>query len=317
MATRKSLKEVLRRLTMPAAPQLASQEEDGAVRCMACGHRCRIKAGQAGICQARFNENGQLRVPAGYVAGLQIDPIEKKPLYHMLPGRDALSFGMLGCNFHCPFCQNWISSQVFRDENAMAHPREVGADELVSAAVAKAAPMVVSTYNEPLITADWAATIFDKAHEKGLKCGFVSNGHASPEVVEFLRPYLDFLNVDLKSFTQTNYQILGGLLQNVLDTIARLKEMGMWIEIVTLVVPGFNDSEKELRDIAAFIASVSPEIHANPPRESPACSASSRHSKRDAPTAAKDTAGKRMYLAAGGPDNLLSGCRRHKRHPTH
>jgi len=260
MAPRKPLKEVLAEFTMPAAPQLVLSEEDGTLRCVACGHRCRIKEGSAGICMFRFNRNGVLRVPAGYVAGLNVDPIEKKPLYHVLPGRDALSFGMLGCNFHCPFCQNWVSSQVLRDDNAVAYPRETDADSLVQAALSRGAPIIVSTYNEPLITADWAAQIFDKAHEKGLKCGFVTNGHASPEVLAFLEGRLEMASVDLKCFTQTGYATLGGVLKNVLDSISRLKEMGVWIEVVTLVVPGFNDSATELRGIADFVVSVSPEV---------------------------------------------------------
>jgi len=199
-------------------------------------------------------------VPAGYVAGLQVDPIEKKPLYHAYPGRDALSFGMLSCNLHCPFCQNWLSSQVMREGHSLRPPTPCSAPELVELAVEHGAPMVVSTYNEPLITTEWAVEVFALAREKGLKTAYVSNGYGTPEVVEFLRPHLDMCNVDLKCFTEEGYRVLGGALGPVLDTIERIRSVGIWIEIVTLVVPDFNDSDRELGDIARFIAGLSPDI---------------------------------------------------------
>jgi pyruvate formate lyase activating enzyme len=202
----------------------------------------------------RFNSGGELRVPGGYVSGLQIDPIEKKPFFHAYPGRDALSFGMLGCDFHCGYCQNWVTSQALRDDNAVALPRMCSADELVSLAVKHEVPVVVSTYNEPLITSDWAVKVFEKAREQGLACGYVSNGNGTPEVLEYVRPFVSLYKVDLKGFNDKQYRTLGGVLKNILDTIVRLKEM------VTLVVPGFNDSETELRDMAKFIASVSIDI---------------------------------------------------------
>jgi len=260
MANEIGLRQMLAENTMAAAAALVVEEEDGAVRCLACAHRCHIAEGKTGICCIRSNQNGELRVPGGYVAGLQVDPIEKKPFFHVFPGRDALSFGMLGCNFHCPFCQNWISSQTLKDERSGGAVRRVGAEGLVAIAVEQGAPMVVSTYNEPLITADWAAQVFEKAREKGLVCGFVSNGNATPEVLAFLRPVMDLYKVDLKCFNDDNYRRCGGRLKTVLTTIASLKEMGFWVEVVTLVVPGFNDSSEELRAIAKFLAGVSPDI---------------------------------------------------------
>jgi pyruvate formate lyase activating enzyme len=212
------------------------------------------------VCRVRFNRGGELRAPSGYFAGLQVDPIEKKPFYHAFPGRDALSFGMLGCDFHCGYCQNWISSQTLRDDNAVALPTMTKPSEVVQLAVDREAPVMVSTYNEPLITADWAVTVFREAREKGITCGFVSNGNGTPEVLSYIRPYVDLYKVDLKSFQDRNYRRLGGTLQNVLDTIAQLKEMDFWVEIVTLVVPDFNDSDEELRDMAKFLAGVSTEI---------------------------------------------------------
>lgn len=260
MATVTSLRQLLSQHTMPAAPELALAEDGNAVRCVACGHRCYIRESKAGICRVRFNEGGRLRVPGGYVAGLQVDPIEKKPFFHAYPGRDALSFGMLGCDLHCGYCQNWVTSQALRDDEAVAFPRFCTADDLVEQAIRCDAPVVVSTYNEPLITADWAVRVFEKARERGLRCGFVSNGNATPEVLRFLRPWVELYKVDLKSFQDRNYRKLGCVLQNVLDSIVRLKEMGFWVEIVTLVVPGFNDGDDELREMARFLAGVSPDL---------------------------------------------------------
>jgi len=254
------LKQLLSRNTMPTAPQLAVPERGGAVRCLACGHRCRVLPGRTGVCRVRFNENGRLLAPAGYVAGLQVDPIEKKPFYHAFPGRDALSFGMLGCDFHCSYCQNWITSQTLRDESAVAYPRMAEPEELIKLARQHAAPVVVSTYNEPLITADWAVEIFKLARAESLVCGFVSNGNATPEVLEFIRPYVDLYKVDLKGFDDRHYRQLGGVLATVLETIRLLVKMEFWVEVVTLVVPGFNDSDEELRQIAGFLAGVSVDI---------------------------------------------------------
>ncbi len=254
------LRALLETRTIPAAPELYARAKNGYVRCAACAHRCAIPVGEAGICRMRTNVGGELRVPGGYVAGLQCDPIEKKPFYHVLPGAKAMSFGMLGCDYHCAFCQNWVSSQALRDNAAVAGIHPCTEREIVDAALQAGAPVVVSTYNEPLITADWAMRIFAVAREAGLLCGFVSNGNATPEVLEFIRPCVSLYKVDLKGFRADRYEELGGKLSAVLDTIGRLKTMGFWLEIVTLVVPGFNDSPEELRDIARFIASISPEI---------------------------------------------------------
>ncbi|MCC6793752.1 MAG: AmmeMemoRadiSam system radical SAM enzyme [Candidatus Hydrogenedentes bacterium] len=254
------LKDLVEATTIPAAPALAFAEGEGAIRCVACGHRCYIKEARSGICRVRFNRGGALRVPGGYVAGLQIDPIEKKPFFHAYPGRDALSFGMLGCDFHCGYCQNWITSQALRDDDAVALPRKCSAEDLVALAVQHGAPVVVSTYNEPLITSDWAVKVFEKAREQGLVCGYVSNGNGTPEVIEYIRPFVSLYKVDLKSFDDKHYRQLGGVLQHILDTIVLLKEKGFWVELVTLVIPGFNDSETELREMAKFIASVSVDV---------------------------------------------------------
>lgn len=254
------LAELLAGNTATSAPELVQALPDSALRCVACGHRCIIKPGRAGVCRVRFNVAGQLRVPWGYVAGLQVDPIEKKPFFHAFPGRDALSFGMLGCDFHCGYCQNWVTSQSLRDPQAGANPNFVSPEELVEIAVRRGAPVMVSTYNEPLITADWAVAVFKPARQRGIVCGFVSNGNCTPEVLEFIRPYVDLYKIDLKGFDDRHYRELGGVLENVLNGIRLTHRMGFWVEVVTLLVPDFNDSDDEIRRMADFIAGVSPDI---------------------------------------------------------
>jgi pyruvate formate lyase activating enzyme len=240
--------------------ELWQRLEDGRVRCVACGHRCLIPPGREGVCRVRFNEEGVLRVPFGYVAGLHMDPVEKKPFYHVLPGARALSFGMLGCDMHCGFCQNWLSSQALRDRAAAAPFDEVSAEEIVGAAKRGGARIVTSTYNEPLITSEWAAAVFRLAKAEGLLCSYVSNGNGTEEVLEYLRPLVSLYKVDLKGFRDRPYRDLGATLERVLWTIRALREKGLWVEVVTLVVPGHNDSDGELRDIARFLVSVSPDI---------------------------------------------------------
>jgi len=231
-----------------------------AVRCNACGHRCKIKPGARGICQVRYNQEGELKVPFGYVAALQCDPTEKKPFYHVYPGSDTLTFGMLGCDLRCSYCQNWDISQALRDPAAGRPVQQITADELVQIGVRSHARCVASSYNEPLITSEWAAAVFRPAKEAGLTCLYVSNGNGTREVLEYLRPFTTGYKIDLKSMRDKSYRSLGAVLGTVLDTIRMAHEMGYWVEIVTLVVPGFNSSEEELRDAAEFIKSVSPDI---------------------------------------------------------
>ncbi len=256
-----TIASLLDRLTVPA--ELAVPQADGAVRCIACGHRCLIRPGRHGVCQVRFHDGESLRVPWGYVSGLQADPVEKKPFSHFLPGSVALTFGMLGCDFHCGYCQNWFTSQAMRDpasDESAQLIRRVSPEQIVEAGRRSGAQVIASSYNEPLITSEWARSVFLLAVQAGMKCVFVSNGNATPEVLEYLRPHLTGMKIDLKSMQDRNYRQLGGVLKNVLDTIKRVKEMGLWLEVVTLVVPGFNDSNDELFDAARFLASVSPDI---------------------------------------------------------
>lgn len=255
------ISENLDRYTAPG--ELVEPQQEGALRCVACAHRCLIKPGRRGICQVRFNQGGELRVPWGYVAALQVDPIEKKPFSHMLPGSDALTFGMLGCDFHCAYCQNWVTSQVGRDEAArvsMERITPISPEQITQLALRAGARVVVSSYNEPLITSEWAVSVFQRAREAGLHCAFVSNGNATPQALAYLRPYLSAYKVDLKTMQDKQYRKLGGVLNHVLDTIRSAHDMGLWVEVVTLVVPGFNDDPAELWDAARFLRSVSADI---------------------------------------------------------
>ena len=240
--------------------ELYDRRPDRWVRCVACGHACRIPEGAVGVCKVRFNRGGTLFAPWGYVAGAHCDPIEKKPFYHAWPGSLAFSVGMLGCDLHCGYCQNWVTSQALRDPRAVSPPADVTPAQLVAEAVRLGARSIISTYNEPLITAEWAVEIFREARAAGLATGFVSNGNGTPEALEYLSPWLDLYKVDLKSFDDRRYRQLGGRLQPILDTIRGLHARGTWVEIVTLLVAGFNDTEDELRALVAFIAGVSPDI---------------------------------------------------------
>lgn len=240
--------------------ELSVRLDDTRIRCVACGHRCPIPDGACGVCKVRYNEGGRLRVPWGYVAGVQCDPIEKKPFFHAYPGALAYSFGMLGCDLHCAYCQNWVTSQALRDPAAGRAPDRRTPEDLVSDALSHGARVMVSTYNEPLITAEWGVAVFQASRAAGLATAFVSNGNGTPEVVEYLRPWVDLYKVDLKGFSDRHYRELGGRLDPILDTIQRVHASGMWLEIVTLLIPGFNDDEAELRDLTQFIVGVSPEI---------------------------------------------------------
>jgi pyruvate formate lyase activating enzyme len=255
-----SLAEVLEARTVEAAPELVEPISGSRLRCYGCGHECPIPEGAVGVCKVRFNRAGKLMVPWGYVGGLQCDPIEKKPFFHARPGALAFSFGMLGCDLHCSYCQNWVTSQALRDPHAVAPPMDVRPEQLAAEAVQLGARVVVSTYNEPLITSEWAVSVFKEARAAGLMTGYVSNGNGTPRVLDYIRPWIDLYKVDLKSFDDKHYRQLGGRLEPILATIRALHAMNVWLEIVTLLIPGFNSSDDELDRLTSFIASVSPDI---------------------------------------------------------
>jgi pyruvate formate lyase activating enzyme len=255
-----SLAEVLEVRTAEAAPELVEPISKDRLRCYACGHECPIPEGAFGVCRVRFNRGGVLHVPYGYVGGVQCDPIEKKPFFHARPGALAFSFGMLGCDLHCSYCQNWVTSQALRDPDAISPPIDATPEVLVQEAIRLGGTVMVSTYNEPLITSEWAVAIFREARAAGLMTAYVSNGNGTARVLDYIRPWIDLYKVDLKSFDDRHYRELGGRIQPILFTIKRLHELGIWQEIVTLLIPGFNDSEDEVDRLTSFIAAVSPDI---------------------------------------------------------
>lgn len=230
------------------------------VRCSACALRCTIMSGGRGVCQVRYNRDGRLYAPWGYVAALNCDPTEKKPFFHVYPGSDTLTFGMLGCDMRCGYCQNWNISQSLRDAYAGHPPMLITPHAIVDQAQHHGATCVASSYNEPLITSEWAMAIFKETKAAGFTNLYVSNGSATREALEYIRPYTDAYKIDLKSMRDASYRKLGGVLQSVLDGIRMAHALGLWVEIVTVVIPGFNDSDAELRDAAQFIQSVSPDM---------------------------------------------------------
>jgi len=243
------------------APGELGQKTNGTdVLCASCGHRCRIPENARGKCKVRFNRKGELRVPFGYVSSAQCDPVEKKPFYHALPGSRAFSYGMSGCNFHCDYCQNWRISQVLQDASPDESLTRTSSEELVELARHYGAEIMVATYNEPLIANEWNVAVFKAAKAAGLLTGYVSNGHATLEALGYLQPWIDIFKVDLKTFDENRYRQLGGTLTPVLETIRALYKMGIWVEVVTLLVPGFNDSPQEMGKIAEFLAGISADI---------------------------------------------------------
>jgi pyruvate formate lyase activating enzyme len=256
----RTLRSILDERVREADPALYEKLDSNRVRCFACGHCCPIPEGQPGVCKVRYNRGGTLYVPWGYTAGTQCDPVEKKPFFHAHPGALAYSFGMLGCDLHCAYCQNWVTSQALRDPTAVSPPHDASPELLVRDAITQGAKILVSTYNEPLITSEWAVAVFKEAKAAGLLTAFVSNGNGTPQVLEYVRPWLDLYKVDLKSFDDRHYHELGGRIAPILDSIRRIHQMALWLEIVTLLIPGFNDSIDELRRLTEFLAGISPDI---------------------------------------------------------
>ena len=228
------------------------KKEGEKVVCQLCRHYCKLKEGQVGICGVNKNENGKMvNLVYGKVSAINIDPIEKKPLYHFLPGSTSLSIGTVGCNFQCPFCQNWQISQSKDFENSY----NITPKELVEIALNKGCKSISYTYNEPTIFWPFAKDVAILAKANGLKNVFVSNGFETPELIEDAKGLIDAFNIDIKGFKSDYYKkYLKGNLEGVLDTLKLLKKNNFWVECTTLIVPGDNDSDDELRDIARFIA---------------------------------------------------------------
>ncbi|MFZ2054728.1 MAG: AmmeMemoRadiSam system radical SAM enzyme [Candidatus Aminicenantales bacterium] len=236
--------------------------EEGKVECFLCAHRCQVAVGKFGVCGVRENRDGKLITRVyGEVIAAHIDPIEKKPLYHFLPGTTSFSIATVGCNFRCPFCQNWQISQVTKKDKRFADGQALSAEEIVRAARTRGCRSISYTYTEPTIFFEYAYDTARLARSAGLANVFVTNGYMTAEALRTIRPFLDAANVDLKAFRDETYKkICGARLQPVLDSVRLMHELGIWVEVTTLVVPALNDSDKELGDIARFIASVNPEI---------------------------------------------------------
>ncbi len=231
---------------------------DVRVRCHLCAHECRIADTKFGICGVRQNLDGTLYTQVyGRAVAAHIDPIEKKPLYHFLPGSQSFSFAAMGCNFKCGFCQNWQISQASVRDGAAFSLLDLAPRRIVEEAKQRRCASISYTYTEPTIFFEYAFDTAVLAREAGIANVFVTNGFMTRQTLETIKPYLDAANVDLKSFREETYKKeCRGRLQPVLDTIGAMKELGVWVEVTTLVVPGMNDAEEELDDIAAFIAGV-------------------------------------------------------------
>jgi pyruvate formate lyase activating enzyme len=237
-------------------------DENGMIQCLACSQYCKIPKGKRGICAVRENQDGKLMLLVyGKAAAYHVDPVEKKPLFHFMPGTDIFSLGTVGCNFRCSFCQNWDISQASKPPENRIFGDDLSPEYIVDYCLKHNYPSIAYTYNEPSIFFEYAYDTARLAHEKGLKNVYVSNGYLSREAVTKFKPYLDAINIDLKAFTDRFYtKICGARLQPVLDGIKLTHELGIHLEVTTLVIPGENDSTKELRQAAEFLAGIDPDI---------------------------------------------------------
>jgi pyruvate formate lyase activating enzyme len=235
---------------------------DQEVECFLCNHMCRIAPSKFGLCGVRQNKDGILYTHVyGEVIAANVDPIEKKPLYHFLPGTTSFSIATAGCNFRCDFCQNWQISQVSKRDGMNLSGYELSPEDIVSHAKTKGCHSISYTYTEPTIFFEYAYNTAKLAKKEGLANVFVSNGYMTSEALETIGPYLDACNVDLKSFNEGYYKrMCKARLKPVLDSIHLMKQLNIWVEITTLVVPDENDGEEELSNIAGFISEVDPEI---------------------------------------------------------
>lgn len=237
-------------------------EKSGKVLCEACHQACVLNEGEYGICGVRHVRNGQLELTVyGKAAAVNIDPIEKKPLYHFLPGSRSFSVGTVGCNLHCTFCQNADISQYPKENEHRVFGRDMPPELIVELALENGCESISYTYNEPVVFFEYAYDTAKLAHEKGLKNIFVTSGYETHKAIDTLLPYLDAMNIDLKSFSNDFYKnISGARLKPVLDTIEYAWNKGIWVEVTTLTIPGLNDSDEELKQIAEFIAGISPDM---------------------------------------------------------
>jgi pyruvate formate lyase activating enzyme len=244
------------------APGVLFERLPGGIRCTACAHRCILNAGsrRAGACGVRFERDGELRVPFGYVARTHVRSVETNTVYHVLPGSSSLTFGMYGCDLRCPYCHNAQLSQALREGVSEERLEELAAAELVDRALAADCRVLCAAYNEPALAAEWVHEVFGLAKARGLVTAMITDGNATDDVLHYLRPVTDVYRVDLKAPREDQYHALGGRLSPVLDAIRRAKELRYWVEVVTLVVPAFNDDLRGLRFLATTLAEIDPGI---------------------------------------------------------
>ncbi len=253
--------------TAPRSPFGASPailgvpEADGAVRCVACAHRCLIRPARAGICRVRENRDGVLVTTVfGEAVAANADPIEKKPLFHVYPGSVAFSIATRGCNFHCLHCQNWAISQADR-EGLAAHSFHLPPGDVVAAARAAGSRSIAYTYTEPTVFIEYVLATARLAGEAGLANLLVTNGYQTPEALDLLGPVIAAANVDLKSFEDRFYRrVVGARLAPILASLVGMRERGIWVEVTTLLIPGLNDDPTELDALARWlVAELGPE----------------------------------------------------------
>ena len=230
--------------------------EEQKVKCNLCSHRCVIKAGRRGKCSVRENQGGILNTLVyGKIIASHVDPIEKKPLFHFLPGTLSYSIATVGCNLRCRFCQNADIAQMPADHKGIITGDTVTAQAVVAAAEKSGCRSIAYTYTEPTVFFEFAYDTAKIAHARGIRNVFVTNGYMTAEALEMINPYLDAANVDLKAFTDKYYkELCGARLKHVQKTLKRMKALGIFIEVTTLIVPGLNDDTAELQNLAGFIA---------------------------------------------------------------
>lgn len=241
---------------------LSKKLKSGKVLCEACSQSCTLNEGEYGICGVRKVEDGELRLLVyGLVAAVNIDPVEKKPMFNFLPNSRAFSFGTVGCNFSCKFCQNYEISQYPKEHNHEIVGHELSPERIVELAIENSCESIAYTYNEPVVFFEYTYDTAKLAHEKGLKNIYVTSGFETHKAIDLLEPYLDGMNIDIKSFSNDFYKdISGARLKPVLDTVKYAHEKGIWVEVTTLLIPGKNDSDEEIRQIARFLAELDTSI---------------------------------------------------------
>jgi len=247
---------------MSSIAWLSKKLENGRIACEACNQHCKLAEGEYGICGIRKVENGELRLLTyGLAAAVNVDPVEKKPMFHFLPGSSVFSFGTVGCNFSCKFCQNADISQYPKEHSHEIVGQPLSPQKAVELALEYGCQSIAYTYNEPVVFFEYTYDTAKLAHEAGLKNIYVTSGYETHKAIDTIAPYLDGMNIDIKGYSQSFYKdICGGALKPVLDTIEYAHKKGIWIETTTLLIPGYNDSDEEIRAIAKFQADLDPSM---------------------------------------------------------